>query len=258
MTGRMPMNTGQREWDAEVYDRVSQPQFEWSREVLERLAAKPHETVLDAGCGSGRVTEELAKQAGRVIAVDASEDMVRKAREKLGERADVRVADLPELDLGGEQVDAIFSNAVFHWIPDHDRLFARLFATLKPGGRLVAQCGGKGNVTSVGRALVAVAADPRFEPHFRDFEGIWNFAAPEETEARLRAAGFDPVRCWLEQKNVRPDTPMEYLRAVTLGPHLARLPEDLREPFVAAVAGAMGEPLELDYVRLNIDARRPG
>ena len=106
-------------------------------------------------------------------------------------------------------------------------------------------------------ALMMVAADERFEPHFRDFEGIWNFAAPEETEARLRSAGFDPAKCWLSEKHVRPDEPLAYLRAVTLGPHLARLPKGLHEPFVSAVAEAMGEPLELDYVRLNIDARKP-
>jgi trans-aconitate 2-methyltransferase len=252
------MNTGAREWDADVYDRVSQPQVEWSREVLERLAIEPHESVLDAGCGSGLVTEELVGRAARVIAVDASEDMVRKAREKLGDRVDARVADLAELDLGGEQVDAIFSNAVFHWVPDHERLFARMFDALAPGGRLVAQCGGKGNVTSVTRALLVVCGDPRFEPHFRDFEGIWNFAGSEETEARLRAAGFDRVKCWLSRKYVRPEEPLAYLRAVTLGPHLARLPEELREPFVHAVAETMGEPLELDYVRLNIDAHKPG
>ena len=249
------MSTGPREWDAEAYDRVSGPQFEWSQEVMERLAVQPDETLLDAGCGSGRVTEELANRAGRVIAVDASEQMVEKAREKLGDRVDVRVADLAELELD-EQVDAVFSNAVFHWIPDHDRLFARLHDAVKPGGRLVAQCGGKGNVASCVRALVQVAGDPSFEPHFRGFKGMWNFAEPQETEARLQAAGFTEVHCWLQEKHVRPREPHDFLRTVTLGPHLARLPEDLRDPFVEAVAREMGDPLELDYVRLNIEARR--
>jgi trans-aconitate 2-methyltransferase len=249
------MNRGPREWDAEVYDRISDPQFEWSQEVIERLAVRPDETVLDAGCGSGRVTAELARRAGRVIAVDASEGMVEKARERLGAEADVRVADLAELDLG-EQVDAVFSNAVFHWIPDHDRLFGRLHATLKPGGRLVAQCGGDGNVASLVRVIIEVAGDERFEPHFRDFEGGWNFAAPDETEERLRAAGFEAVRCWLQEKHVRPQEPIAFLRTVTLGPHLARLPAQLQDPFVHAVAEGMGEPIQLDYVRLNMEARR--
>jgi trans-aconitate 2-methyltransferase len=246
-----------REWDAEVYDRVSDPQFEWSREVVERAALRGDETVLDAGCGSGRVTEELVSRlpSGRLIAVDASEQMIEKARERLGPDADLRVVDLAELDLG-EQVDVVFSNAVFHWIPDHDKLFGRLHATLGPGGRLVAQCGGHGNVASLVRAIVEVAAQERFGRHFENFEGGWNFATPEDTERRLAAAGFEDVRCWLQDKRVRPEEPKAFLRTVTLGPHLARLPEELHDPFVDDVAVAMGEPLELEYVRLNIEARR--
>jgi trans-aconitate 2-methyltransferase len=250
------MNTGPREWDADVYDRVSDPQVEWSREVVARLAPQPGETILDAGCGSGRVTEELVDAGARVVAVDASEAMVEKTREKLGDRVDARVADLAELELE-EPVDAVFSNAVFHWLPDHERLFARMFAALKPGGRLVAQCGGKGNVASLIRVLVEVAADERFEPHFRDFTGGWNFSGPEETEELLRGAAFEDVSCWLQDKTVRPEEPAAFVRTVTLGPHLAKLPEELKDPFVDAVLAGMGDPLELDYVRLNISAHRP-
>jgi trans-aconitate 2-methyltransferase len=252
------MNTGPREWDAQVYDRVSDIQVGWSHEVVERLALVGDETLLDAGCGSGRVTENLLARLpnGRVIAVDASEAMVEKARERLGPDADVRVADLAELELG-EQVDAIFSNAVFHWIPDHDRLFARLHEALEPGGRLVAQCGGKGNVASLVRVLIDVVAQDRFAHHFGDFKGMWNFATAEETEERLRAAGFEDVNCWLQEKLVQPEEPLAFLRTVTLGPHLSQLPEELRDPFAEAVLEQMGEPLMLDYVRLNIEARRP-
>ncbi len=248
------MNSGAREWDAEVYDRVSDPQVEWSREVVARLAPQPGETILDAGCGTGRVTEELVNAGARVIAVDASEGMVAKTREKLGDRVDARVADLAELDLG-EQVDAVFSNAVFHWIPDHERLFARIHGALNSGGRLVAQCGGEGNVASLRDVLIEVAADERFEPHFRDFEGIWNFAGPEETEERLHGAGFEEVSCWLQDKTVRPEEPAAFVRTVTVGPHLARLPDELKDPFVDAVLAGLGEPVQLDYVRLNISAR---
>ena len=86
---------------------------------------------------------------------------------------------------------------------------------------------------------------------------MWNFQTAEDTEERLKVAGFEDVRCWLQEKLVRPEEPLPFLRTVTLGPHLGRLPEELRDPFVEAVGEAMGEPLELDYVRLNIEARRP-
>jgi trans-aconitate 2-methyltransferase len=249
------MNTGAREWDAETYDRVSDPQFEWGLEVLDRLELNGDETVLDAGCGTGRVTEKLIERLpeGRVLAVDGSQDMVEKSREALGERAEVSFADLAELELR-EPVDLIFSTAVFHWLPDHDNLFRRLHAALRPGGRLVAQCGGSGNVASLATAIVAVAAEPDYAPHFEDMRVIWNFAEPEETEGRLAAAGFSEARCWLETKPVTPAYPLEFLATVTLGPHLAMLPEEKRDAFTRTVAARMGDPLTLDYVRLNIEA----
>jgi trans-aconitate 2-methyltransferase len=250
------MNSGPHDWDAETYDAISAPQFSWGMEVLERLELNGDETVLDAGCGSGRVTAELAKRlpGGRVIAVDGSEAMIAKARERLGEGASYLVADLSELELD-EQVDLIFSTATFHWILDHDRLFERLHAALAPGGRLVAQCGGQGNVAEHARAIAKVATRPEFAPHFEGVSEMWNFAAPKETEQRLRDARFSEARCWLEPKPVTPERPLEFTSTVTLGPHLARLPEDLRHPFAEAILAQSDKPLTLNYVRLNIEAR---
>jgi trans-aconitate 2-methyltransferase len=252
------MNVGPVEWDAETYERVSDPQYEWGLEVLERLELRGDEYVMDAGCGSGRVTEKLIERlpGGRVIAVDASESMIEKAREKLGERAHYLVADLAELELS-EPIDVVFSTATFHWISDHDRLFARLHDALVPGGRLLAQCGGAGNVREHAEAIVGVAQRSEFAPHFADMEVLWNFATPEETERRLESAGFTGVRAWLQPKPVRPADPREFMRVVTLGLHLARLPAELHDPFIDAVAARMPEPVTLNYVRLNIEARRP-
>lgn len=254
MTDRT-INTGPREWDAETYDEVSDPQFEWGTEVLERLDLTGEEAVLDAGCGSGRVAAELLQRLpnGRLIAVDGSAAMIEKAKERLGSDVTYVVADLSELEVA-EPVDLIFSTATFHWITDHDRLFARLKAALKPGGRLVAQCGGEGNVAEYAQAIVRAVADPRFAPHFEDLDAMWNFAALDATEERLRNAGFSAVRCWLQPKPVTPAKPLEFITTVTLGPHLAQLPEELRHPFAETVLAEAGEPLTLDYVRLNIEA----
>jgi trans-aconitate 2-methyltransferase len=249
------INTGPREWDAETYDAISDPQFRWGTEVLERLELRGDETALDAGCGSGRVTELLARKLpdGRIVAVDGSGAMIAKARERLGARATYLVSDLSELALP-EPVDLVFSTATFHWIGDHDRLFARLRENLVPGGRLVAQCGGEGNVAEHARAIAAVAARPQYAPHFEDMDAMWNFAAPEPTEARLRSAGFTDARCWLEPKPYAPAEPLRFTMTVTLGPHLARLPEQSRQPFAEAVLELCQRPLVLDYVRLNIEA----
>ena len=192
---------------------------------------------------------------GRVVAVDASPSMVSVAAGALPpDRVDVLQADLAELELESP-VDAAFSNAVFHWVPDHDRLFERLRAAVKAGGRLVAQCGGKGNVERFHAFVHEVAGEAPFAEYLGGWTGPWNFASPGETKQRLERAGFDEIEVWLEPSPTVPELSEEYLRTVCLGHHLERLPADLRERFVHAVAERCPEPLELDYVRLNIFAR---
>ena len=245
-----------RDWDAATYDRVSAPQVEWAERVLDRLPLRGDETVLDAGCGSGRVTRMLLERLprGHVVAVDTTPSMVEHARAALDpERATVLQADLTELELD-EPVDAAFSNAVFHWILDHDRLFGRLHAALRPGGRLVAQCGGQGNVERLHRVANRLAAEQPFAEHMIGWEHPWQFASAEDTAERLERAGFTHVRTWLEPYPIAPEDPATYLRTVCLGPHLGRLPDELHDRYVEAVCEGAGT--ELDYVRLNIDAKR--
>ena len=247
-----------RDWDAGTYDRVSGPQAEWAERVLDRLPLDGDETVLDAGCGSGRVTRMLLDRLpqGRVVAVDSSRSMVEHARAALDERATVLQADLTELELD-EPVDAVFSNAVFHWVPDHRRLFARMFAALRPGGRLIAQCGGEGNIRRFHELATALTEREPFAPYFEGWRGGWHFAGPEQTAERLRAAGFECVETGLEPYPVALEEPADFLRSVCCGPHLERLPEELRGPFVDAIVEAFTPDFTLDYVRLNIDAGRP-
>jgi trans-aconitate 2-methyltransferase len=253
-----PTPGGAVDWDAGTYDTLADPQEEWGREVLERLELRGDETVLDAGCGSGRVTRYLIERLphGKVVAVDASPSMIDMAREVLRDQDQALHADLTELELD-EPVDAVFSSATFHWVLDHDRLFQRLHAALRSGGRLEAQCGGEGNVAEFERAIDALSGDERFAPYLRGTLRPWKFAGVGETEARLERAGFAVDRLWLERKRFQPRDPRGYLRASGLASHLARLPDDLHDAFVDAVTGSMPRPLVLDYVRLNISARRP-
>jgi len=249
-----------RDWDASTYARVSDPQYEWALEVLDRLPLRGDETVLDAGCGAGRVTKELQSRLpdGHVYAVDGSPSMVEKAKEALDpERTTAWVSDLLELEVP-EPVDAILSTATFHWIPDHETLFARLYDALKPGGRLVVQCGGAGNVDNFHGHLGGAADLPEYAPYFEGMREPWNFATPAQTAPRLGRAGFVAVDCWLQEKPVKPPEPREFVRVVCLGHHLERLPDELKAPFVDAVCERAGSPLVLDYVRLNMDARKPG
>ena len=246
-----------RTWDAHSYDQVGAPMTAMATAVLDRLELSGDETVLDAGCGTGRVTELLVERlpSGRVIAVDADPAMVAIARQNLAGRADVRQADLLSLVLD-EAVGAILSTATFHWVLDHERLFERLAGVLRPGGQLVAQCGGQGNIASLRRVAEEVMADRAFAPAFDGWRAPWTYAGPEETAVRLERAGFVDVRTWLEPHPVVPDDPALYLSTIVLGAQVQQLPADQRAPFVDQVIDRLPQPLTLDYVRLNIDARR--
>jgi trans-aconitate 2-methyltransferase len=245
--------TARGDWDAATYDRVSDVQLGWALEQLERLPLRGDEVVLDAGCGSGRVTAVLAARLprGRVYGVDASPSMVEHARAALGDRATVLCQDLVELDLP-EPVDAVFSNATFHWIHDHDALFTALARALRPGGRLVAQCGGRGNIDAFRRLADEVAGEPVFAPYFEGWQGPWNCADADETAQRLTRAGFTDVHTWLEPKRVLPDR--AFVKTVCLLRHLDPLPPELRDAFVDRVIERSGDPVVLDYVRLNMTA----
>jgi trans-aconitate 2-methyltransferase len=243
-----------REWDATTYDRVADPQARWGEAVLARLPLTGDERVLDAGCGSGRVTERLAARLprGRIVALDASASMIEAARNRLapfGGRIRYVVADLSRPLPLPEPVDAILSTATFHWVPDHDALFANLAAVLRPGGWLVAQCGGVGNIASIRRVLAGIGDG---------WLGSTYYATPLDTARRLDAAGFVNVDCWLQDEPTRfePGEPFEtFLRTVILGAHLQRLAPEERDGFVRAVIERLPEPV-IDYVRLNIVARR--
>ncbi|HEY2180066.1 MAG TPA: methyltransferase domain-containing protein [Solirubrobacteraceae bacterium] len=248
-----------REWDGACYDRISAPMEALGLPVLARLELAGDETVLDAGCGSGRITQALIERLpdGRVIAVDASASMVAAARERLPD-TDVRRVDLLELDLPAlgldRPLDAALSTATFHWISDHEALFARLRGVLRDGGRLVAQCGGAGNIDVLrGHASEVMAREP-YAAAFADFEQPWNYATPADTRRRLLDAGFAEADCWLEPAPKQPDRPREFLSTIVLGPHYQQLPQRLREQFMDDVLAELGDPVVVDYVRLNIDA----
>jgi trans-aconitate 2-methyltransferase len=245
------------EWDASGYQRISVPHEEWAAALMERLPLSGSETVLDGGCGTGRVTRMLVERLpeGKVVAVDGSAAMVEKVGEVLRPGDTSFVSDLTALELE-EPVDAIVSSAVFHWIPDHDALFARLRAALKLGGRIEGQCGGKGNIDDFRRVSGEVVVREPYAAHLRaaGFEEPWFYADAEETEERLRAAGFTEVKAWLQPWDVVPPDPREFMRTLILKPHVDSLPAELHEQLLDEVGAAVGEPFSLRYVRLNISA----
>ena len=230
----------------------------WGAAVLDRLALRGDETVLDAGAGSGRVTEMLLERVpnGRVVALDAAASMLTEARRRLarfGDQVRFVEGDLLELSPAGlgtdAPVDAVLSTATFHWVLDHDRLFANLAAVMRPGSVLAAQCGAAGNIAGLIEAVRSTGTDRA---------GRWLYATPQDTRARLERAGFDDVEVWTHPEPTRLERGEEletYLETVCLRTHVEGMSSGERQAFLAAVAQAMPEPV-IDYVRLNISARR--
>lgn len=246
-----------REWNATAYDELPLPHVEWGRRTVDRLQPVGTERVLDAGCGTGRDADHLLTQYPKVdlVGIDGSQQMVQQATDRLGSRATFVVGDLTEpldvVSLGRTPglFDAVMSVACFHWITDHAALFAHLAAVLRPGGRLVSDSGGEGNISVVEKAIAQVEGTP-YVP--------MGFASPDETRRNLEQAGFDVRSVALRPSPVRLTDPAlleRYLATVCLGSYLERMTPDDGAAFVTAVREAMSEPV-LDYVRLEIDAVR--
>jgi trans-aconitate 2-methyltransferase len=263
------MSSKSREWNSETYRRVSKPQFEWGKKVLARVKLRGNETIADAGCGTGRLTAELLRilPEGRVVAIDLSRNMISTAREQLapefGNRIQFVVADLQRLPFQSV-FDGIFSTAAFHWVPDHDILFRSLWQSLKPGGWLVAQCGGGPNLARLHARVAVLSATPPFDKFVGNYRDSWVFSDSETAAERLRTAGFTQIETSTEPAPTRfPDAPSysEFVANVILHRRLERIPDpDLRERFLGELskqAAAEDPPFELDYWRLNLSAQRP-
>ena len=259
-----------REWDATAYHSLSQPQQSWGKKVLSRLQLRGDETVLDAGCGTGRLTAELlaALPRGGVVGVDLSHNMVQAAREHLlpqfGGRIFVLVADLQALPFH-EAFDGIFSTASFHWVLDHDRLFRSLRQALRPGGWLHAQCGGGPNLARLRARVRELAASPSYAAYLGGFAEPWYFSDAETAAAQLKRAGFIQVETSLEPALTLLDRPgqyRDYLKTFILHRHLERIPDPgLRDSLVEELtrqAANDNPPYSLDYWRLNLGGRIPG
>ena len=253
-----------KEWNATAYHLVSEPQFAWGLRVLDRAPLAGDERVLDAGCGSGRLTKEVVGRvpSGFVVACDLSGNMVRTAAQTLHESSGCSLvrADLSCVPFRGA-FDLIFSTATFHWIRDHERLFAELHCALRAPSRLEAQCGGGPNLAALHARADALAREPQFRSQFAGWQEPWNFAMPDETEYRLCKAGFRDARCWLEHEPTTfPDADRyrDFVQTVVLRPYLAKVSVDeLRTRYLEALVAAAADddpPFTLDYWRLNISA----
>jgi trans-aconitate 2-methyltransferase len=251
-------------WNAEVYERIGTPMRGWAQEVIDGLELRGDEVVLDAGCGSGSVTFDLLERLprGRVYAVDSSPDMIEKLKRSLEERGEKRVSamrgDLTDFMLP-EQVDAVFSNAVFHWIPDDAALFGCLLRATKSGGRLRAQCGGGHNIARLREATHDVEGRAPYSDHLTSGVDFRKYRSAEEAKAAMEQAGWVDVRTSLFEAPVvfeNEDDAVLYLRTIILQLQANALPAELSDLFLRDVVHEtvrrFGEPFVADYVRLDL------
>ncbi|HLX85018.1 MAG TPA: class I SAM-dependent methyltransferase [Terriglobales bacterium] len=258
-----------REWNASEYHRLSAPQFQWGQRVASQLELRGDECLLDAGCGTGKLTRILLENLprGRVVGLDLSRNMVQHAQQDLrpefGDHVRFVAADFVALPFR-DCFDGIFSTASFHWVHDHDALFRSLYRALRPRGWLHAQCGGGSNLARLRERVNVLLQADEFSPYLGDFREPWHFSDAETAASRLRAAGFENVETGIEPASYSAENSekfKEYMRTFVLHRHLELLPDDsVRVLFLQKLADASAQddpPWTLDYSRLNLRARKP-
>lgn len=257
-----------KEWNATLYHQISAPQVSWGKKVLARVSLRGHERVLDAGCGTGRLTRDLleALPEGRVVALDVSQNMIEAACAYLEPDFKGRVefvrCDLLDLRFENE-FDGIFSTASFHWVLDHQWLFRNLYRALRPGGWLGAQCGGKNNLDRFLGRVEELLSSKAYARYFEHYAFPWEFSDAETAAERLRLAGFEEIETSLEETpTIFPNAQefQQFVESVILRNHLLQIPEEsVRQELLGELTrqfAADETPFLLDYWRLNVSARK--
>ena len=247
-------------WDAGLYDDKHSFVWKLAGGVLELLDAQSGERILDLGCGTGHLTAKIAETGAQVVGVDRSPEMIRQAKEKYPSLR-FEVMDAREIHLDGI-FDAVFSNATLHWIKEPERVIAGIKKVLRPGGRFVAEFGGKGNT---GELLKAVhhawaklgLADPAPHP--------WYYPSLAEYAGLLEQHGFEVTHATLFDRPTPLDDGVRGLRnwlEMFGGSFVEGLPEATRECLRTEIERELRTKLfhddhwVMDYRRLRIVAKR--
>lgn len=236
------------QWNAQAYDALPLPHEQWGRGVIDGLTLRGDETLIDAGCGSGRDAQRALTHLsdGTIIGLDASESMRAAFTQRFANigNVEVRQADLEQpWPVAEGTADAVISVAAFHWLERHDLVWQQVARALRPGGRVRIDAGGEGNLMRLLAAVDEVGATSKLP--------IWNYAGVDQTLAHLEAAGLEPIEVRLRSAPAYfddDDTYGRYLADVVL--------HHLTDEERAEVARLMGDRC-VDYVRLEVAAKKP-
>lgn len=257
-------------WDPKDYEKNSTAQSKWAGDILTKIKLLGDERILDIGCGDGKISEELAKRVpnGSVIGLDVSEEMIRFAGDKYKDCSNLvfRIGDASCLPYKNE-FDYVVSFACLHWIKDHVPVLAGIRHSLRPGGRVLLQFGGKGNAAEVFIAFDEILKSGEWQKYFRGFEDPYNFCGPQDYRPLLQNAGLMIERLELVPKDMVQQGRKElagWIRT-TWHPYLERVPPELHEKFIGQIVEVCvrrnpprGDgSIHIPMVRLEVDASVP-
>jgi trans-aconitate 2-methyltransferase len=257
-------------WDPADYEKSSSAQFKWAMDLISRLDLSGDEKVLDIGCGDGRITAQIAARVprGKILGIDLSRDMVDyavcKHPQKYHPNLAFRQKDASQLDFQ-EEFDLVVSFACLHWLKDHLSVLEGIRRSLRPSGKVLLQCGGKGNAAEILAITNALVREEKWFEYFKGFGFPYYFYRPEEYRIWLELAGLKAKRVELVPKEMthRGKNGLEGIIRNTWLPYTERLPEDLRPEFISEIADRYmkGHPLvegliHVKMVRLEVEAEK--
>lgn len=249
------MNT--YDWNAKDYEKNSQAQQKWARELIANLNLTGAEDILDLGCGDGKVTAEIASLVGdgSVVGVDSSRQMIARAKEKYPQNQhpnlSFQVMDASDLSFEG-CFDLAFSNAVLHWVKNHKPVVEGLYKSLRVGGKILLRMGGKGDAEGILSVMNEVRAANKWAQYFTGFELPFTFLGVDDYQVLLKESGFSIIRVELIPKDMTHDgkSGLEGWIRTTWLPYTLRIPKEKMDNFIEEVSSKY-----LDKVPLEADGK---
>jgi trans-aconitate 2-methyltransferase len=260
------------EFEANFYDSKSVVQYQLGLKLIDQLQIQDSETVLDIGCGTGRLTLELAKRTpnGSVLGLDSNFDMIKKALENL-EKNKLQITNTTFIEGNILQYEtplrfnAIFSNSALHWVQETQKLYQKIYTLLAPGGRLAAQMPAKGSLNKFIEIFLEPIQTLHLNAYFKNWDYPIKFIPTRTLQRILSSIGYVDIKIWEENQEIQFHSPQEvldFLKTASIVPILSQLPPEKKEPYLTCLLDIIKqqteELLSVNMKRLYINARKGG